>query len=258
MAWALPRCSGAVRARRRSISPPPTGRSRIIAPALLNLATVARQYLRDNALALQNYRAYLALTPHRADWDQVNAIANDLEQQMNGAANPSRSNRQAVSRRATATEYAGLHRSAGPSVANLSDGAPMQSSTASPTRESSAARQRIRPLPRKRRRSQTNEKPRRSAPAQSVELVSRRVAGAESDATGAVAIRTTITVKPAPEPEASNLTAFGTPMHTQTKPFRLVQPAPPAFPRYLYLSPARPAAGRPAGGRARVCAGAAI
>ena len=59
------------------------------APALLNLATVARQYLHDNALALQNYRAYLALTPHRADWDQVNAIANNLEQQMNGAANPS-------------------------------------------------------------------------------------------------------------------------------------------------------------------------
>ena len=48
------------------------------APALLNLATMARQYLRDNALALQKYRAYLALTPHRADWDQVNAIANAL------------------------------------------------------------------------------------------------------------------------------------------------------------------------------------
>ncbi len=56
------------------------------APALLNLATMARQYLRDNTLALQNYRAYLALTPRRADWDQVNAIANDLEQQMNGTA----------------------------------------------------------------------------------------------------------------------------------------------------------------------------
>ncbi len=58
------------------------------APALLNLATVARQYLHDNALALQNYRAYLALTPRRADWDQVNSIADNLEQAMNAAANP--------------------------------------------------------------------------------------------------------------------------------------------------------------------------
>ncbi len=57
--------------------------------------------------------------------------------------------------------------------------------------------------------------------------------------------------KPAPKPRASNLTAFGTPMHPQTKPVRLVQPAPPSFPRYLYLSPAPPGPGnRPAAGRA--------
>ena len=50
------------------------------APALLNLATVAQQYLHDNALALQNYRAYLALTPRPANWEAVNDIANSLEQ----------------------------------------------------------------------------------------------------------------------------------------------------------------------------------
>ena len=49
-------------------------------PALLNLATVAQQYLHDNALALQNYRAYLVLTPRPANWDAVNDIANSLEQ----------------------------------------------------------------------------------------------------------------------------------------------------------------------------------
>jgi hypothetical protein len=49
------------------------------APALLNLATVAQQYLHDNTLALQNYRAYLALTPRPANWDAVNDIANSLE-----------------------------------------------------------------------------------------------------------------------------------------------------------------------------------
>ena len=49
-------------------------------PALLNLATVAQQYLHDNALALQNYRAYLALTPRPANWDAVNDLANSLGQ----------------------------------------------------------------------------------------------------------------------------------------------------------------------------------
>ena len=49
------------------------------APAWLNLATVAQQHLHDNALALQNYRAYLALTPRPANWDAVNDIANSLE-----------------------------------------------------------------------------------------------------------------------------------------------------------------------------------
>ena len=49
------------------------------APAWLNLATVAQQYLHDNTLALQNYRTYLALTPRPANWDAVNDIANSLE-----------------------------------------------------------------------------------------------------------------------------------------------------------------------------------
>jgi len=50
------------------------------APAILNLATVAQQNLRDNKLALQNYRAYLALKPHPANWEAVDAIAKTLEQ----------------------------------------------------------------------------------------------------------------------------------------------------------------------------------
>ena len=50
------------------------------APAILNLATVNAEYLRDNKTALENYRAYLALTPRPADWDDVNAVMNNLEQ----------------------------------------------------------------------------------------------------------------------------------------------------------------------------------
>ena len=50
------------------------------AAAILNLATTSQQYLRDNKTALENYRAYLALKPRAANWDEVNALANSLEQ----------------------------------------------------------------------------------------------------------------------------------------------------------------------------------
>jgi tetratricopeptide (TPR) repeat protein len=52
------------------------------AAALLNLATVSQQYLRDNKTALENYRAYLALSPKPANWEDVTAIANALEQSL--------------------------------------------------------------------------------------------------------------------------------------------------------------------------------
>jgi Flp pilus assembly protein TadD len=50
------------------------------APAILNLATVDAEYLRDDKAALDNYRAYLALTPRPDNWDEVNDLANSLEQ----------------------------------------------------------------------------------------------------------------------------------------------------------------------------------
>jgi tetratricopeptide (TPR) repeat protein len=49
------------------------------APAILNLATVAQEHLHDNKLALQYYRAYLALIPRPANWNEVNAIVGGLE-----------------------------------------------------------------------------------------------------------------------------------------------------------------------------------
>lgn len=63
------------------------------APAILNLATVAQEYLRDNKLALQYYRAYLALTPRPANWNEVDAVARSLEQPpiVAAASPPSRS-----------------------------------------------------------------------------------------------------------------------------------------------------------------------
>lgn len=49
------------------------------AAAILNLATVNQQFLHDNKTALENYRAYLALTPKPAHWEEVKAIADGLE-----------------------------------------------------------------------------------------------------------------------------------------------------------------------------------
>ena len=50
------------------------------APAYLNLATVAQEYLHDNQLAIRNYRAYLQLTPHAANAVEINALVSELNQ----------------------------------------------------------------------------------------------------------------------------------------------------------------------------------
>jgi tetratricopeptide (TPR) repeat protein len=52
------------------------------APAYLNLAAVNQQYLHDPKSALQNYHAWLALQPHPANWDEVNAVAGALEKSL--------------------------------------------------------------------------------------------------------------------------------------------------------------------------------
>ena len=52
-------------------------------PALLNLAIVAHQYLRDRPLALQKYREYLALKPTPANAEALAATVRQLEQELN-------------------------------------------------------------------------------------------------------------------------------------------------------------------------------
>ena len=53
-------------------------------PAILDYAIVSQQYLRDPKTALSYYRAWLALTPRAANWDEVNTLANALEQTLSG------------------------------------------------------------------------------------------------------------------------------------------------------------------------------
>jgi Flp pilus assembly protein TadD len=211
------------------------------APALLNLATVARQYLHNNTLALQNYHAYLALTPHRADWDQVNAIASNLEQPLTGTAVSPPPNSQ-PSQRTVTSSWA-------PSSANspADDTGDESSSTKSGTRyASSSAERSVGPAETS---PPGNAKPgalrqlnplnwfRTAAPEPKVTQLAPSNANSDQE-------------QPAPASEASDQTAFGTPVRNQAKPVRLVQPAPPAFPRYLYLSPPTPRPGsRLAAGR---------
>ncbi len=52
------------------------------APALLNLAIVAQDRLNDRALALQNYRQYLALKPAPDNAEAVQALVRQLEQEL--------------------------------------------------------------------------------------------------------------------------------------------------------------------------------
>jgi len=204
------------------------------APALLNLATVARQYLRDNALALQNYQAYLALTPRRADWDQVNAIADNLERQANGMANPLRSSQPIASARQPAegkTPSATRSQAAPRSNANLPEASPPEvAETENPPVNEGAP-----PL-------QTNEKP--GALNEMNPLNWFRSTSPKPKATPlASANATSNQVKPTPKTDTSPA-VFSAPVPPRpTKPFHLVQPAPPSFPRYLYLSPFKPAAG---------------
>lgn len=61
-------------------------------PALLNLAIVAHQYLRDRQLALEKYREYLALKPAPANADALAAIVRQLEQELKSPARPAATN----------------------------------------------------------------------------------------------------------------------------------------------------------------------
>ena len=200
-------------------------------PALLNLATTAQQYLRDNALALQNYRAYLALTPHPANWDDVNAVANDLEQQMNPAANPPKGNPQASSAAPTATQAtarANVKARGGTQTGNVR-GQSGAAVTKAPTNPFASAE----PQP-----EQPSGKPGLLHSLNPFNWFS------------STSQEPTVTPQPpgnervnTTQPPSVNTAALSASKPPPAKPVRIVQPAPPSFPRYLYLSPGKPRPG---------------
>jgi tetratricopeptide (TPR) repeat protein len=218
------------------------------APAWLNLATVAQQYLHDNTLALQNYRAYLALTPRPENWDAVNDIANSLEPPpANQAAAVTAENRTPVA--GSAVRTTGLPRTQavvrassnpprGTTLAPIVKGQPQPAMAGTPVAETPPE------------------------PATGKTGVVSRLNPLNWFRSSAPDKNNVNKVTPLPPPVANNNRAGVTPpppvnssTPTQTasapapkpvvapKPVRMVQPAPPPFPRYLYLSPRKLPAG---------------
>jgi tetratricopeptide (TPR) repeat protein len=205
------------------------------APALLNLATVQRQYLRDNAEALKNYRAYLEMTPRPADWDAVNDLVNSFEQPATIAA---------VTENETAA-----------STKPNTGGTKPSASTAT---------------------SHATSSPKMQQGGKSTQTASHPAPPSEVVAVQPEQVIVTTPVAPAPvtpaQPSmwnrlnpahwfgsttqtdnytqngvtpltADNSTTPSTPPPVASEPEKMVPPAPPSFPRYLYLSPHKPRAG---------------
>jgi tetratricopeptide (TPR) repeat protein len=225
------------------------------AAAILNLAAVNQQYLRDNKAALDNYRAYLSLTPRPANWDEVKAIASALEQKP--VPPPAPVTAPAPVAIAPTPAPAPLAKSNPPVVARLAEPKPQAKATVvsaprpalSPKAQSAArpmttvlASQpitsvthqvvQVEPAPKivstPAAASEPSQEVPMPAPPEKPSLWGK-LFGAPSPQNGG------------PPPEVSHVTPLDT-----TKPATpavIVPPAPVNFPRYAYLSPQRPAAG---------------
>jgi tetratricopeptide (TPR) repeat protein len=231
------------------------------APALLNLAAVNQEYLHDNKAALENYHAYLALTPRPADWDEVNAIATTLEQTSIAAGQNPNPPAAPPAAAVTAAAPAVKPVTAAPVTAPEPKPQPKTTTVASVHPTQSPRAQSARPV--------AAARPPATPPPQTV-----RVAPEPQIVTTPNPRATATTAEPlvvtTPEPAAKPgflRRLFGssktetkyadngvTPLpdeRTQpAKPVVLIPPAPVNFPRYNYLSPRKPAAGdrRAAGG----------
>ena len=241
----------------KSVSPCRCGKGETdFGPAWLNLATVAQQYLHDNTLALQNYRTYLALTPRPANWDAVNNLANSLEPSGPAAPvataedenqtpapetrpsppvptiHPTASSRtQAVTRvnlnppRQAAATTQVVKVQTEPTIV----GTPVPEPSSEPATGKTGSTSKLNPL--NWFRSSTPESNPQTAVAPAPPPVSNNNRVGVTPLTPAGSVSTAHTAAPAPV------------IVTPPKPVKIIQPAVPTFPRYLYLSPRKPRAG---------------
>jgi tetratricopeptide (TPR) repeat protein len=204
------------------------------APAILNLATVDQEFLRDNKTALENYRKYLALTPRPANWDAVNVLAENLERPVEAAS-------------------ANQNKMVAP--------APPQ---AIETKTQSTVA--VHTAPAKPPVTRTNLVPpvHTNPPPQIVKVQPATTSGTTVSSSDKPSVmqrlntmrpRSTPTEKyidsgitPLPTPDSTNDRVASNPAVSNSspvapKPVKIAGPAPPVFPRYAYLSPSKPAAG---------------
>ena len=242
------------------------------APALLNLATMAQEQLRDARLALQYYRAYLALTPRPANWDEVNALVRSLEPPAASVtANPSppKQNRNATSEPLfpgeRKTPPAGAVRPAAspraqsaartysnppPEVVRVQPepvivATPGPVATGSETPVEIPAGAALAQKPGIWHRLNPVNWFRSSAPAEKYDDQGVTVLPPTPETAPPPASPPSAYSRPAPLAKTSAPPAPGSRPVTvaAARPVKIVEPAPSAFPRYLYLSPRKPAAG---------------
>ena len=233
------------------------------APAILNLATVNAEYLHDTKAALENYRAYLALTPHPEKWDEVNAIVNKLEQPVAVAiANPPPAKKPEVVAPVTnvASETKtpnGFHPAPPPKTQP-----PARSGSNPPPRTTTPVQVvRVQPEPAivatpspqppteppvELPPEQTPQKPNIWHKLNPVHWFGSSAPEKKFDENGVTPLPPPDSTVPPLLPTYSNATTVIPPAPAPAvapKPIHIVQPAPPTFPRYLYLSPRKPNSG---------------
>lgn len=225
------------------------------APAILNLATVAHDYLHDDRLALAEYRAYLAFQPQPADWNQVNAIVSNMEQNTAQAAPPPPENR--TSAPPQNLSYAEQKREEQKREEQQQQEARLQQE-----RQAREARTRNDKSP----SGAQNEyaPPRQQTETEQVAPETRIVTAPNTlQPVKEPPMFASVASNPPPENSSHGQGFFhwfhGQPAPDQTKvtplpsensqplppakPVHIVQPAPPSFSRYLYLSPPKPPPG---------------
>jgi tetratricopeptide (TPR) repeat protein len=203
------------------------------APAILNLATVEEEFLRDNKAALENYRKYLALAPRPANWDAVNALAENLERpvEVSSAAQnkmvvPAPTQTVETKTQATVAVHTPPAR---PAVA--------RTNSVPPVRTNPPQVAKVQPATTFGMVVSSSDKP---SVMQRLNATRPRSMPLEKYIDSGVT--------PLPPPESENDRVASNPAVSNSnpvapKPVEIAGPAPPVFPRYAYLSPRKPAAG---------------
>jgi Tfp pilus assembly protein PilF len=188
------------------------------APALLNLATVSQQYLHDNKTAREYFEKYLAITPRPTNWSEVKAIADSIQEPVAVATT------QTSAPPAMVTSVAPPQKPVSPPAVTQVEPKPAAKATNPTTRLAQSPRA-------------IAERPTQPVTAVPAQVV--RVAPEPQ-------LVTTPVTETKTEHNANAATGMTTlPDATSAKKTApvILPPSPVNFPRYEYLSPARPAAG---------------